>query len=292
MKFPLLLLAFLLLGIPLHAQLSGTVNYEHLGIRFQIPAGWVGQETEEGILMGHNSIPGLVLMVLHEYPDMKTLKREAMAGINEGNGTFLNPASHIEVLDGSSIAAEYAGTIEWQPAQAFGVGMLNPHGSGMSIFALTSQEAYDNSYRQLVLQIKNSVHFSKLDIADMVNQWKPFLSGNRLTYMDSYYSPSGTVGGVSGGYSSKRIIELCRDGGFYFQSNNEMTISGDNVSGYNSGGGEGHGTWTISASPDGSPILRLDFFNGERYEYSLSAPGEALHLDGTRNYRTDCEWCR
>lgn len=288
----LFLLPLLLFMNSTSAQLTGEVNYDHLGIRFQIPAGWLGQEMEGGILLGHNSIPGLVLVTLHEHNSLAALQQDARIGINEANGTSLNLASQIQTLDQQTIGGEYAGTIEWTPAKAYALSTLNPHGSGLTVFAAASADAYNDSYRQLALQIKQSIRFSKPDIGDIVNQWKPFLSGMRLTYMDSYYSPSYTDGGVSGGYSKERIIELCSQGGFYYSNNSEMTISGDNVSGYNSGGGEGNGSWRIAVAPDGSPVLRLDFNNGERYEYTLAAPGGELHLDGERNYRTDTEWCR
>ena len=64
------------------AQKTGRVDYPTLGISFTIPSGWVGQETETGFLMGHNSIPGMILMIPHDQKyDLQAMRAEAQAGI-------------------------------------------------------------------------------------------------------------------------------------------------------------------------------------------------------------------
>ncbi|MCF6300635.1 MAG: hypothetical protein L3J52_05905 [Proteobacteria bacterium] len=43
-------------------QLPSHVEFKELGLSFDIPSGWQGQLTEEAVLLGHNSIPGLMTL--------------------------------------------------------------------------------------------------------------------------------------------------------------------------------------------------------------------------------------
>ncbi|RMG74317.1 MAG: hypothetical protein D6722_02630 [Bacteroidetes bacterium] len=285
-------LCFTITFLLMSAQQTGRVDYKHLGIQFTIPDGWVGQEIDGGFLMGHNSIPGLILLSTHEYQTLNQLRAGAVEAFNDGNGSSLVIAGQLESLGNNALGGEYQGTIEWQPAKAYGIGLINPHGTGVVILAATTAAQYGPDYKRFAQQVQQSFRFYKPDHSQVVATWKPFLSGMRLTYMDSYYSPGVGSGGIGGGYSNERIIELCSQGHFFFSSSSEMTISGDNVSGWDQGGGQGQGRWEIAVNAGGSPILRLRFQQGEVYEYVLSRSGNELYLDGNRNYRTQAEYCR
>lgn len=283
----------LLLGtLSIQAQLSGNIDYKHLGIRFTIPNGWVGQEMEAGVLLGHNSIPGFILIIPHQSQNMPQLEQEMAQGLQEEGGTALSPVGAAQKLSTSALGAEFGGLLEWQASKAYGIGSINPHGSGVYILALTSAQQYSEAYAGYAKAVWRSIEYYKPDNSGIINKWKQTLSQGRLTYMDSYYSPSYTDGGISGGYSQKRVIELCRQGHFFYSNQSDMSVSGANVSGYNQGSNQGHGSWEIAVNVAGSPILRLRFHDGDIAEYPLSYEGDALHLNGDRYYHTECEVCR
>ncbi|MEO1450874.1 MAG: hypothetical protein AAFV07_15200, partial [Bacteroidota bacterium] len=225
----------------LMGQQTGTIDYKHLGIRFTIPDGWVGQETEAGFVMGHNSIPGLMLIAPHQSQSISHLKQEMAEGLQEEGGTSLAPIAPAQHLDAQSLGVEFGGLLEWQPSKAYGIGMINPNGSGVYILAITTAGQYNETYAEYAKSLWRSVSFYKPDNRGIVNQWKKALSHGRLTYVDSYNSPSYTDGGIGGGYSQRRVIELCRQGHFFYSNQSEIIVSGYNASGYDQSSDQGHG---------------------------------------------------
>ncbi|NBC83244.1 MAG: hypothetical protein GVY19_07655 [Bacteroidetes bacterium] len=275
-----------LITIHLVGQQTGLVNYKHLGISFNIPEGWVGQETDGGYLMGSNNVPGLIMMIPHEIQSVKQLEAEARRGLNEGNGTALSLQGDIEQLGNNAIGGEYSGTLEWQAAKGYAVGTINPHGTGVTIIAITTADKYSADYKNYAMQVKNSLVYKKPETGPIVNQWKRHLSNVKLIYMDSYYSSSYTDGGVSGGYSSEIQIDLCAQGYFNYQGNNEVSAGSNYSSLYSGDNNKGHGNWNVVVGAGGQPILRLNFNNGEVYEYNLELREEKTYLNGNKYFRT------
>ena len=281
-------LSLLLLFSPLFlsAQLTGFVNYEKVGISFTIPSGWVGQEGDGVIMMGHESIPGVVILTTHNY-SLAELNSEAKKGVNEGNGTFLQLNGSIDKLASNAIGAEFAGTMDWQAAKAYILGVANPHqGPGVSIMAVTLANMYSAEHEKVCKQVFNSIRFKKIDRSKELKEWKTWLSNVKLTYMDSYYSSGYTDGSVSVGSSSRVSIDLCSKGYFNYSSSSSTTISGAGVSGYGGDNDGGDGRWSIGIGPSGEPSLILSFQNGEKYTYRLEYSNEELYLDGDRYFRT------
>lgn len=276
-----------LLCSPLLGQLTGHVNYERLGIAFDIPSGWFGQEGEGMLLLQSQSTPGLIMILPHN-ENITQLTIEARKGINEGNGTVLKLSGPLSNLSTRAVGGEFSGTMEWQPATAYIIGMANPneHGPGVYIVSATTKDQYSPEYENLAKQVFRSVQFSETNLSSEITEWKRWLSDVRLTYMSSHYSSDYTPGGISGGYSSTKIIDLCSKGHFIFNSNSDMSMSGDGVSAYSSGNNDGQGTWNIQANAMGEIMLTLEFHNGNEHQYRLEYIDEELRLDGTRYFRT------
>lgn len=267
-------------------QITGKVNYEKLGLSFEIPSGWKGQEGDGIVILGSDVIPGLVLLSTHTY-NKQELIQEAQKGINEGNGTLLKLSGNLENLSPHAIGGEFSGTLEWQQAKAYVIGVENPYsGPGVMIMAATLSNVYSAEHEKVCKQIFNSLQFAKIDRSKELAEWKQWLSNVRLTYMNSHYSSNYTDGGISGGYSSERKIDLCAKGYFNYRSNNDMTISGSGVSGYNSGNSAGDGTWKVIIGTSGEPTLILNFQNGEEYSYRLQYTDQKLYMNGDRYFRT------
>ncbi|MEL7119420.1 MAG: hypothetical protein AAFO07_08270 [Bacteroidota bacterium] len=279
-------------SLTLNAQQTGKVDYKFLGVSFTIPNGWIGQEAEGMFIIGSNTTPGIILVTTHESTTLEQLKQEATVGMNDGQGTQLTASGSIENIGSDAIGVNMAGTLEWQAAKGYAIGVINPHGTGVLIMALSTPQQYSETLTKAAKQVKNSLSFRKPETGPIVQQWKSQVGGRRLTHMNSYYSPSYTDGGISGGYSDKVIIELCNNGSFTHSSSYTMSASGSNASVYDSDQGYGDGKWKITVNGAGQPILQLNFYKGEVYSYDLTFQDEYLHMNGKKYFRTALEGCQ
>lgn len=278
-KFLPLLLAVFFLNF-LNAQQTGKVDYKTLGVSFEIPQGWVGQEVNGVYLIGHNTIPGVMLITESVAQTMEQIKQEARAGIVDNQGTNLQISSGFESIGSKGIGAEFAGTAEFQPAKAYVVGLLNPYGQGMTIAYLTLKDMYTAEHKAAALAVAKSVQFRKAEYGPIVKEWKDKLNGVRLTYMNTYSSSGGS------GFSSKKTIDLCSQG--YFLSNGSSSYS-MNVPGASAAGNDrsdGAGSWKVIQNTAGQAVLQLNFHDGGIKEYVLTMDGDKTMLNGTRYFRT------
>ncbi len=279
------LLIFMMFG-QLTGQQTGEVNYEQLGISFTIPDGWVGQESNGVYLMGSNSVPGFILLMVQSYPDLEAMKKDLEAGYSEGIGTNLNPTSKLEDLGNDALGAVYSGTLEGQPAKGYIIGALNPHGQEVGIMAITTAQQYSEAQPNAAKAVWRSLKFSEIKTAPIAQQWKEKLSNVKLTYMDSYYSSSYTDGGISGGYETKNIFDLCGAGYFNYYGSDNMSAGGDFSSAYSSNSSRGSGTWDVLIDANGAPVLQLQFNNGQTWEYNIEMKEKEFYMNGKRYYRT------
>ncbi|MAT38634.1 MAG: hypothetical protein CL946_03415 [Ectothiorhodospiraceae bacterium] len=270
-----------------YAQLTGEVHEKTKGLRFTVPAGWVGQATPDGYLFGHETTAGLLMVLHHQYSSTGELRSAALEGLmDENNGTSLTVSGEVRTYGDNGIQADFSGTIEWQPADAYAIGLVSPHGGGVTIIGAAASGMFGGAQKQAVETLAASVRFSKPDVADIVAEWKPWLAGYKLTYMNSYNSGYG-----GGGYSDKEVIDLCADGSFGFESSSTTVVNADGGSGAYSGDqGAGAGTWDLSVS-GGSPQLVLRFHNGESLTYTLEYKDKKLYLNGYRYFRTQDAAC-
>ena len=268
------------------AQLQGHVNYEALGISFEIPPGWQGQEGEDMIILGSNTVAGLVIITTHSSTKAELI-REANAGISDQYGTNLQLNGELKTFGSHAIGGVFTGTMEFQPAKSYIIGIANPQegGLGVTIISASTQEAFSQANIEVADELYRSLEFKKIDKSGEISEWTQWLSNVRLTYMDSYSSPSSTDGGIGGGYSSEDRIDLCQGGYFKQSGSSQISIGGDGVSGYNGGNNNGQGTWEVVARGN-QLVLVLKYHNGQEASYNLEYKDEKLFLDGYRYFRT------
>lgn len=270
------------------AQQTGKVDYKTLGVSFEIPEGWVGQEVNGVFLIGHNTIPGVIMLTTNEARTMEQMKQEARAGIIDQQGTNLQISSDFESVANNGIGAEFEGILEYQVAKAYVIGLLNPFGSGMTIAYMTLKDLYTSQHKSAAVVLAKSVKFRKPVYGPIVKEWKEKLNGVRLTYMDSYSSidysnPNYTSGG---GYSSKTVIDLCAQGYFTFNGSHSLSVDAPGVSAGSNGNDQGAGSWKVIANTAGQAVLQLNYHNGDISEYVLTMEGDKTMLNGNRYFRT------
>ncbi len=274
-------LFIMLAAASLKAQLTGTVDFEYAGVSFTIPSGWQGQETEGGVLLGSNTEAGFILLMQHQASSIDQLKQEADQGLYDED-VALTRSGEYETIGPAGIGAEFSGTIQYERAKAYVIGLINPHGAGLTILSATSAQQYGPRYRELALSVAKSVRFYQPKQSEAANDWKSLLADTRLTYMNTYNSSSYDS---YGGYSDKEEIDLCSQGYFKFNSSSTMSFDVPGGFGYSGDKGQGAGTWEVTSDAAGNPVLKLTFHNGQVKEYTLEMRDGKTFLNGYRYFR-------
>ncbi len=271
-------------------QTNNRVNYNSIGISFAIPKGWVGQETQTGYILKSNTMAGFILINKNNTNDINTMFYEAQQGFVNDNSNYLQLVGNVENFNNTGVGAEYHGVMEGVPAKGYMVGVLNNRGLGVSIMAVTTSEYYSSAYRLLCINIANSVQqqittnkTQQIVNRTTKNQTEELFSGARLTYYDT-----------GDGYGTKITISLCEQGFFNHSNYSSMAVDTNNVSAGYGENSKGSGQWSIIEKNNQLPILRLQFYNGEVYEYYITLENRKTYLDNYRYYRTygeDGAWC-
>ncbi len=254
------------------SQSSNRVDYQ--GISFEIPAGWIGQEAQNGYILTSPDNTGFILVATNNNSDLNTMIAEVRQGTSDGNGNYLQLVSNLETFNSQVIGGEYEGVLNGQYAKTYIIGIANSAGAGISITAGTATNLYSNAYKQLCLDLANTIEINQPQQSQSQNKMEEFFAGARLSYFNS-----------GDGYGTKIIIDLCAAGYFYHSSADSMGVD---VGGASAGYGDnsnGAGTWSILENANETPILQLKFRGGKLYEYYITFNGKKTYLDGRRYFR-------
>ncbi|MEM8600315.1 MAG: hypothetical protein AAGF99_10375 [Bacteroidota bacterium] len=266
-----------------------TVDYPGLGLQFDVPAGWQGQEGDGVYLLQSAQVQGLIALLPHETTTMGELEAGAREGLNLGDGTALQPNDPIEAFGANAfgspgVRVDLAGMVEWNAAEAHALALLSPHGGGVVVVAVAPHGQFSDAYRGYAETVARSVVFEASETQPVVDEWRAALMGMQLDRFDTRSS-------YDGGSSSRRTLTLCA-GYFYYTSSysaSSVNFDGSGVSG--AGNRSDGGTWSVSADAAGTPMLDLVYGDGTEVSYVLSAEDGRTFLDGERVIRTDgsCE---
>ncbi len=267
---------------------SQHIELAELGLSFDIPQGWTGQEQEDYILLGHETIPGLMILSQNKAKDTETLKNRSMETIRE-EGLYLEPEADFKIISEARVEGSYKGTYEGQDVKAFAIGLINTQGTGMNILILTETKAFTKTHIEEANKLAHTVRFSIPKDSDNTVFWKERITGVQLKYMH-------TSGGsdYSGGYSGTSdvvMINLCSNGQFTYYSNSNSSFDSSGGFGYANANKDTRGTYRIYSEGQ-STYLGLQFENGSvsTYELTVNSKDNTL-LDGSRYFVTTLEGC-
>lgn len=259
--------------------LEKQVNLKELGLSFEIPNGWRGQVDGDYILLGHQSIPGLLILSSNTSKNSAALKEFAELGVAEEN-VQLTADGEFFVKDDLRVEGMYTGTFHGQSVKGYSIGLINGLGKGMNILALTETSAFSETHKKEANKLASSVLFYKAEDSQPTTFWKQKLMGNQLYF-----------GLTRGDGSDRRTIDLCTDGNFYYYSNSHIAF--DESYGYGSAGNNesDNGTYAIYSLGNAS-VLELTFTSGNIVEYDLTT-NEAgnTFLDNSRYYVQESDRC-
>lgn len=285
--FKLFLSLFLVFTINLiHAQSGEIVSLEELGLSFEIPAGWTGTLEAEAFLLGHHSLPGLMILTQNQSNSAASLKALAMKGIYT-DGIALRPVDAFWLKGQERVEGFYQGNFDGAKVKCFAIGLINGLGSGMNIFILTETGKFADKHVTEAKKLASSVQFFRSRDAALTTTWKAKIVGKQLTYMHT--STSSDYSGGSSGISDRRIIKLFPNGSFSYYSNSQSSFSaGDGASGQSGFGyadatRSNQGNFKIYTIGNDS-YLELYFEDDKIYEYALKSTSDGKTLLNDSRY--------
>lgn len=293
-QFTLILFITISTSVSWAQKLKNDVKIEQLGISFEIPEGWTGKMEEDYIFLGHESMPGIMVLFENTSTSTEDLRCVAMEGIEE-EGIHLKPKENFKVISERRVEGMYTGNFNGTQVLGYAIGLLNEKGSGMSVLALTATDTFTNAHKIEANKLISSVQFYEAVEDKKVSFWKQRIIGSRLIYMNSYYSSD-----IDGGYvgSNRTItIDLCSNSHFYYY--NEGLISVDTGFNENPNAIAGSydqknnlGAYEIYLS-EKIPYLDLNFANGEQRTYQLALDENDIPLlNGNKYYIDTLENCQ
>ncbi len=264
--------------ISLGASYAGPVTLEvpGLDIQFRLPAGFTGRATEEGMLIGHKSRPGIILGTVRSQASVDAIKTELAGPIPLDEGAVLRLEGRIRVK-GDRIEASYVG----EGLTGYAIVRRNQAGRAIGSIAATKPQHLGGMKRGAEAMAR-SVRFVK---SKQSAYWRNFIRNKMWVYMNT-----------GGGASTRTRITLCASGRFSYYGGTSVfsqttgIVSDTTVSGTSRGGYAG--SWRVYGSPaKGQLILQADgasestrlelrrektrlFINGARYINDTRAQGD------------------
>lgn len=301
MRVPILSFLFIFSILKVDAQaLPQHVEFQELGLRFDIPNGWTGQISGDYVVLGHNTVPGIMVLFENNSPDANSLKTLAEQGIYT-DVAALSSLGTFNVVATNRVEGMYQGLFDGTNAKGFAIGLINGLGKGLSILIVTEANKFTESHKVEAKKLANSVTFFQGRESSNTKTWKNKIVGKQLKYMNTS-SSSDYTGGYAG-VSAKITIDLCANGTFAYYSNTNSSFSSGNSNanagsinaqsgfGYTNASDDAEGNYTIG-SVGNNAYLTLNFKSGKVVEYDLSVSDQnETYLDNNRYMVLTSERC-
>ena len=177
------------------AQSAGEIGGEGWGFTFKPTMGWKQVGGEDGlIILGHDTIPGMILIYPHQEANMAGLKNQMLEGVYEED-LQLKIDSQLKQITDTAVAADYSGIAGPEQAKARGVGNLSPYGGGGAyILAVTTAAQYTPQHTEAAEAIAKNMHFLKIDSSRLIQKFAhrwTHLSSSGYRQTDLYLYPDG-----------------------------------------------------------------------------------------------------
>lgn len=192
--------------------LQGEAGDPTWGFAFKPPGGWKYRQDHTGVLLGHDTVAGMILVFPHEIDNPQALARQMREGIVE-QGARLLPSGDLSPMGGSLIQGGYSGIFQGEQVQALGIGTLSPHGGGAYVLALTTPEKFGREISQAAESIAQGIRYFKPDTSRLVKifagRWASYSGSSGGGTLRNYtFHPNGVFEDASetsysGEYSSE-----------------------------------------------------------------------------------------
>jgi hypothetical protein len=233
------------------------VRDEMNGYSFTLPDGWVYQKGDGQILMGSNTIPGLISVFPHQAGNMQEMQGLMHQGIQE-EGVYLSLDAGIQQRGPNMVTGYYNGSVQGEQARGYGIGLLSQYGGGIFVLAVSTPQKLGQEIISSVDFLAQNTRFTKrvTGSQDLVRHFSgewAWTNGYRTEWMTFY--PDGTYSDQSEASYSGNMT----DGSGNITGNWGATGQDSNMGRWSIQGNRDSGVITV-INPDGSQ---------NRYEYKV-----------------------
>ena len=248
---------------------TNEVGDKSWGFKFTPTPGWVHKQSASAVLLGHNSIAGMIIVFPHQARSMQQMQQEMMQGIQE-EGTSLRVAGNMASMNNNTLSCDYAGVVNGQQVKAKGYGVLSPYGGGAYILAIATPDKMSNGLTTAARQVAANMRYFKQNAGSS--------SGLLQFFADVWVST--TINTSSYVYLYADGTWSNRDESYYSGNFND---GGGNVTGNWGAGGQqnSRGKWSVRGNRDQGQLITISP-NGERsvYEYHV-------HIENGHKYYSE-----
>ena len=284
------LILFILLTALMPLSMFSQINPNGLPISFD-GNGWklIGDNYGTSIL-GHETIPGPILVIEHGYSDKQSLKNQLESGYQE-EGVELYPNGMVQ-NNGNMLSISLNGYVEGNSMKSEVLGFLtnSKNCKGFILMSLTDEYSDNSTHKTHMVNIAKSIRIKPLSNDP---SWSQKLSGQELIYRDSYSTNSSSSDGsfyVGASSSSTEKYAFCNDGSFYYSNSSYTSASGSGLDAQtNNANDSDGGTWNV-LNMGGSVVIKLIYTDGTVIYSPISRDngyyyfGEQKYTKGPNSY--------
>ena len=284
------LILFILLTALMPLSMFSQINPNGLPISFD-GNGWklIGDNYGTSIL-GHETIPGAILVIEHGYSDKQSLKNQLESGYQE-EGVELYPNGMVQ-NNGDMLSISLNGYVEGNSMKSEVLGFLtnSKNCKGFILMSLTDVYIDNSTHKTHMVNIAKSIRIKPLSNDP---SWSQKLSGQELIYRDSYSTNSSSSDGsfyVGASSSSTEKYAFCNDGSFYYSNSSYTSASGSGLDAQtNNANDSDGGNWSV-LNMGGSVVIKLIYTDGTVIYSPISRDngyyyfGEQKYTKGPNSY--------
>lgn len=261
------------------APSKGEVGNSQWGFAFRPPKGWKYKHTGEGVLLGHDTVPGKIVVFPHASASLQEVKTSMEEGLIE-EGITMNLVGQLRKIGSNVFSGEYRGMWEGQQARGRGFGTYSPYGGGAMIVAVTTPDQYGPKLSNPAEQIAKGMRYFKVEVSDLMQNFAGYWW---------YYSGTSSI-------SHENILYLAPDGSYRDRREDSANVSNldqyGNVTSQYLGNAQdrNRGRWTVRGNksegvisvtkmdgssfdlqyrvkPSNNQNFRAYYFNGKLYHW-------------------------
>ncbi len=162
------------------------------GYKFRAPQGWKYKKDHKMVLLGHDTIAGVILVLKLQAKDINEVYSQMRQGLHD-DGIQLSLAGPLTTISKNVISGKYSGYSSGQQVKARSTGTLSPYGGVAYVLAVATPDKYGSQLLSVADVIIKNLKFIKVNVSDLMHHFSgtwAHVSANRTDWMT--FTPDGT----------------------------------------------------------------------------------------------------
>jgi hypothetical protein len=153
-----------------NSVVAQTLEEPGWGFKFQVPRGWNAKKQSSGALLGHDRIPGLIMVLPHSAANIQEMRREMGEGLQE-EGLQLGTTGDLQLFGKNALVGTCEGFADGQPVKGRVFGAIASGGGGAYVIAITTPEKYGHELGESAESIVRGIQFTRLESSDLMRHF-------------------------------------------------------------------------------------------------------------------------